>query len=247
MDQTDLYERASGSGEGAEIRAALLTCDRLILDHINANARPGAINIAELSIGIGQTTITLLDGVPLARLTCAEISETRIRNVREKIAQAPDLHGRMPKFIQCNLDTEFNFLASESFDAVIALDIMEHVVDVFGFIDNCFRILKDGGFLYLRTPNVGYLRHRIDLCFGRLPVTASWFGPAGDLDSWRQLHGWDGGHLHMFTLPVLRKLVADAGFSVESCQDPGTRFSNLRSLWPNLLFANPLLICRRAQ
>ena len=46
---------------------------------------------------------------------------------------------------------------------------------------------------------------------------------------------------------LCRKLgVAQATFYlVNDCGDPGTRFASLRTLWPGLLFANPLIVAMR--
>ncbi len=132
-----------------------------------------------------------------------------------------------------------------SYDIVIALDIMEHVFDVFNFLENCNRILKNGGRLFIRVPNIAYVRHRMRLLFGALPITSSWFGTPGEVSAWQERYGWDGGHLHLFTIPILYKLLNGHGFLVEQCCDPGTRFSTMRTIWPTMLYANPLFIAKK--
>jgi SAM-dependent methyltransferase len=191
-------------------------------------------------------TTAILLALPNARLTCAEISRERISRVRAAIGSNPAVTPRLPEFVRCNFDTEFDLLPDAAFDVAIALDIMEHLLDVFGFMANCCRILKAGGRLYLRVPNIAYLRHRLRLLVGRIPVTASWFETPGELTAWRDKHGWDGGHLHLFTIPILRTLLGESGFAIEGCKDPGTRFATLRTIWPGLLFSNPLIVARKA-
>lgn len=44
-------------------------------------------------------------------------------------------------------------LPDEAFTVVYAQDILEHVVDPFGFIEEAWRILKPEGMLYVRMPN----------------------------------------------------------------------------------------------
>lgn len=219
---------------------ALLKRDRFVLNELREFGASRLLDVVEMSVGDGRTTLALtsLDHV---RLTCAEISALRISQLREEIAADPRLSCRMPEFVSCNLDTDFGEFASDAFDAVVALDILEHVFDVFGFVSNCHRILRSGGRLYLRVPNVAYVKHRIALLRGRLPVTASWFGTRGDFRAWRETHGWDGGHLHLFTVPSLTQLLRESGFEILSCSDPGATFGQLRKALPNLLFANPLV------
>lgn len=247
MDQQKLYQQsAAAQGPRRDYSPALVARDRFVLERIREEAtvnRP--LEIAELSVGDGRMTLGILGAFPSARLTCAELSELRIDQLRREIAGEPSLSGRMPEFASCNFDTDFDCFASETFDAVVALDIMEHVFDVFGFVENCRRILKTDGRLFLRVPNIAYVKHRLELLRGRLPATASWFGPRGDLSAWRDKHGWDGGHLHFFTVPVLRRLLQEGGLVIESCDDPGTKWVVLRRLWPNLLFSNPLMVARK--
>ncbi len=244
MDQKLLYQQvAAADGPRRDLSPALIERDRFVIGAIRrSTGAADQLAIAELSVGDGRMTLAMLRALPGARFTCAEIAEARIDKLRREIAADPAMAGRMPHFVSCNLDTDFGVFEADSFDAVVALDIMEHVLDVFGFVANCHRILKPGGRLYLRVPNIGYLKHRLDLLRGRLPVTASWFGPRGELTAWRIQHGWDGGHLHLFTLPMALRLVQESGLSVVSCEDPGTRLASIRVLWPNLLFANPLVI-----
>ena len=245
MDQHELYQLSAASSVSTrDMSPALVARDDFVVRHIskflggNKSSR-----IAELSVGDGRMTLAMLAALPKATLTCAEISASRIDALRDEICRSPSL--RMPEFLVCNLDTDFSEIPNDAFDAVVALDIMEHVLDVFSFISHCQRVLKPGAWLYLRVPNIAYLKHRLNLLRGRMPVTSSWFGLSGDLSAWRHQHGWDGGHLHLFTIPILRQLLREAGLVVESCDDAGASHPRLRKVWPNLLFANPLLIARK--
>jgi SAM-dependent methyltransferase len=183
MDQKILYERlAAGWGGSRDESAALLGRDRFLTDDIRRQLGPSqTVSIAVLSIGDGRTTAAILAGLPCARLTCAELSESRIQRVREAIQANPELVSVMPDFVVCNFDTQFGRLPADTFDVVIALDIMEHVFDIFGFLDHCHRIAKQGALFYLRVPNIAYVRHRLRLLVGRIPVTSSWFGTPNGL------------------------------------------------------------------
>ncbi len=247
MDQQRLYQQAAeAEGLHRDLSVALVARDRFVIKEIGKTfGSVDPLRIAELSVGDGRMTLAILRALPNVRLTCAEIAESRIDKLCREISGDSTISELMPAFVNCNFDVDFELLHDRDFEAVVALDILEHVLDVFGFVANCHRMLMPGGRLYLRVPNIGYIKHRIGLLCGRLPVTSSWFGPNDDFTAWRSHHGWDGGHLHIFTLPILLRLLKESGFSIVSCKDPGARLEGIRLLWPNLLFSNPLVIARK--
>jgi SAM-dependent methyltransferase len=60
------------------------------------------------------------------------------------------------KFIQGNLEDEITKI-EEKFDLIVFNQVIEHLCRPKQFLDNCNRILNDGGLLYFETPNVnGY-------------------------------------------------------------------------------------------
>jgi cyclopropane fatty-acyl-phospholipid synthase-like methyltransferase len=247
MDQIEFYELHAAKVDDAftEPPRALQLRDICIVNRIRrmqqSTGRP--LQVTELSIGDGHLTRRLLASGDI-ELACAEISSRRIERLKRWLSTEPQLTTKNVVFVECNLDTQWSFPANAS-DAVIALDILEHVFDVFGFIANCRKVLRQDGLLLLRVPNVAFIRHRMRLLFGLLPITASWFGPPGELNAWRENYGWDGGHLHLFTIPILRKLLQEQGFMIENCSDAGARLEGVRSLWPNLLYANPLIVAMK--
>jgi len=247
MDQRTMYEAQSDPAKAAcGIDFALKGRDDFVIAHINRFATAKGLmtfNVAELSIGDGRLTKNLLLSNRALSLTCADISSVRGKLVGDMLTSL-NLSERA-KFVECNFDIDFDLMESDSYEVVVALDVMEHVFDVFNFVNHCRRILKEQGILILRVPNVAYIKHRFNLLRGCLPATASWFGKPGDLTEWKNFWGWDGGHLHLFTLPILKDLLQGYGFRVEQCRDAGTRLENVRNLWPNLLYANPVIIATK--
>ena len=78
----------------------------------------------------------------------------------------------------------------------------------------------------MQVPNIAYLKYRIQLFFGKLPVTSSPF-------NWKEI-GWDGGHLHYFTKKTLSKLLEESGFKIVKVSGSGL-FAQFRNWYPSLL------------
>jgi len=69
------------------------------------------------------------------------------------------LHGHVP-FVQLNVEDEWTPLDKE-FDAICAIEIIEHVENPYLFIRKCFRVLKPGGILVITTPNAAHYNKRL--------------------------------------------------------------------------------------
>lgn len=81
-----------------------------------------------------------------------------------------------------------------TYDAVMALDVLEHVVDPGQMLANCCQMLKPGGLILIQTPNTRSLRSRL------------------------QGKGWDmrdpDQHLNLFSEAGLKTLLQMQGFEV---------------------------------
>ena len=71
-----------------------------------------------------------------------------------------------------DLDTEFaaNLAGNEGrFDAVVAIEIIEHLENPFSFVRECAKLLRPGGMLFVTTPNVEAVHSRLIFLYtGRL-------------------------------------------------------------------------------
>ena len=95
-------------------------------------------------------------------------------------------------------------LDTASVDAVIANQVIEHIVDPVRFVTEIHRVLRPGGRCMITTPNIRYIRNIAHLLFsGHGPRTANGVRLEGD---------WDGGHIHYFTHRDLTETCAEVGF-----------------------------------
>ncbi len=70
------------------------------------------------------------------------------------------LRARRSNIVDVRLeDMTRTALPSQSFDAAVSVEVIEHVPDDAAFVAQIARILKPGGFAYLTTPNGDYRRN----------------------------------------------------------------------------------------
>ena len=118
-----------------------------------------------------------------------------------------------------------------AFECVTMLGVLEHVFDPHFAVDEIWRVLVGGGYAILAVPNAASLSNRVRLLAGRALVTS--------LDP-----GWDGGHLHYFTVHSLKQLVTGHGFVLERVAGTGAK-RGMREWWPSLLLGQFLFRCRK--
>jgi len=94
----------------------------------------------------------------------------------------------------------YDDLASEfgTFDAVISLEVVEHLYDPRLYARNVFSLLKPGGFAIISTPYHGYVKNLVMALGGKLDnhFTAL----------------WDGGHIKFWSMKTLAMLFSEVGF-----------------------------------
>jgi len=114
-------------------------------------------------------------------------------------------NGKVDDWEFCETDLNGAFPLGDSIaDAVVANQVIEHIIDPLKFTREIRRVLRPGGRCVITTPNIRYLKSIAHLLFsGYGPRTAG----GNTLDG-----VWDDGHLHYFTHLELRELVAYVGF-----------------------------------
>lgn len=93
--------------------------------------------------------------------------------------------------------------ASSCVDAVLAGEIIEHVVDTDGFLQEIRRVLRPSGTLILTTPNLASFENRLRLLLGMYPI-------------WVDFRAGGEGHVRAYTPRALKRQLAERGYVVRS-------------------------------
>lgn len=84
------------------------------------------------------------------------------------------------------------------FDAVVSLEVVEHLYDPRLYAKNMFDLIRPGGGIVVSTPYHAYWKN--------LALAAS-----GKMDK-HFTALWDGGHIKFFSIATLTALLSEAGF-----------------------------------
>lgn len=92
---------------------------------------------------------------------------------------------------------------ADSFDGAICTEVLEHLFDPLGALEEIRRVLRPGGTVVVTVPNVAHWRYRADLALlGR-------FNPRADSVSASE--PWRDPHIRFFTQATLGQVIARAG------------------------------------
>lgn len=138
----------------ASLKQTNVEITQLILQRTNFHER---VKILDLGAGKGSFSRSL-----------AQALESRALNPRDHL-MAADLskdgfEALEVPFRQANFNQPLPF-ANGEFDLVVSIEVFEHIHNVYGLVDECFRILKPGGALIVSTPNVLHLFSRLKFFF----------------------------------------------------------------------------------
>jgi len=173
---------------------------------------PGAESIADLGSGNGR----LLDNINFVNNKFAfDVSKKAVDMCRQK--------GY--KSVRHNLDqktVDDKFKAK--FDVVTATEVIEHVFDPFMLLRNAHILLKQGGMLYVTTPNFCYYGWLYKYLKGDTPTNIQ-----------------NPSHIRFFSPRTLASLIETQGYVTKSCTSysrSGRRrrfFKHLEKSMPNML------------
>ncbi|HEX4809852.1 MAG TPA: bifunctional glycosyltransferase/class I SAM-dependent methyltransferase [Bryobacteraceae bacterium] len=121
-------------------------------------------------------------------------------------------------------------LHGKTFDRVLLLDVLEHLVRPEPLLEQCRRLLKPDGQLILSVPNIANLTIRLSLLFGQFD-----YSERGILDK---------THVRFFTRKTIRRMLRENGYSIVEEREtvmPVELFFGLAAANPLMRFANNVL------
>jgi ubiquinone/menaquinone biosynthesis C-methylase UbiE len=146
-DELTARESAAGARDAVDRRSAEIAGRkfhrvnrRILAERIRA-VRNGRAHVLELGCGHLDFTLEYL------RPACASVVAT---DVERRFPADTELPDGVAFRLEDALDLGF---PEESFDAVIALEVIEHVADVRAFVAEGLRVLRPGGKFVWTTPN----------------------------------------------------------------------------------------------
>jgi methionine biosynthesis protein MetW len=230
MDYKKIYEVQYGEQKLIVQKKLQFLGLRKILKRWDINAytivhklTPKGKRVLDIGCGNGYMLFRLVD--KYTELYGIDIAPSRLEEAKKTIAEKySDLPNRF-HFCEANLDKGIDF-ENSFFDTIICIATLEHVYDIYLLVKEIYRMLNQGGCVIVQVPNIAYLKYRIKLLLGILPVTSS-------PHNWEDI-GWEGGHIHYFTLKKLCELFESQGLII--IEKTGAGFlTPLRNWWPSLL------------
>lgn len=203
-------------------------------------------SLLEYGCGSGSLLLGLAREERFCQCHGVDISENALRKI-ELSWKTLDESSQAKKKVKVSLpsDDRLPNIPTGSFDVVISVATIEHVLDPYIILDELHRIATPGGVLICSVPNYAYLKHRLQLLFGIQPRT----GTDEPVENWRE-EGWDGMHLHTFTKSSFRTLLEDCGWQPRQWLGCGTRFNSiglgvLRRKFPGLWSGELIVACSK--
>lgn len=186
--------------------------------------------ILDTSAGIGIVAKRIKENYN-CEIICNEISPT-CKKILKKIG-----------LITCSFDIDnentFFPFKDKTFDAIISLATIEHLMNIDHYIKEIKRILVDDGYLYISAPNYSGILYLI-----RLLITGKTFhDPMLENERYEFF-----SHIRYFTFRTLKEFITSFGFKLDTVYLPlpkeSTRYKKLKSKNPikAIIFRNTMRI-----
>lgn len=146
-------------------------------------------SIADIGCGTGYGTQLLSE---MGQVVGLDVSENAIGYAKATYSSGEYILG----------DASAAPFKDASFDAVTAFEVIEHLPEPEKLLEECHRILKRGGTLFLSSPNPAHIGNILRKVLLRIPIP-----PKVDMDN--------KYHLREFSYPESLSLISSHGFELE--------------------------------
>ena len=164
-----------------------------------------------IDVGCGGAEITL----QLKNALGCEVKAVELIAQNVAIAKSKGIDAR-----QVDLNKGKLPFGENSFEAVFAGEVLEHVIDSDGLLLEMKRVLKKNGVLILTVPNIASWYNRVLMLFGFLPH----YVESGSKKSYGTPFGLINGHVKAFTKKSVVEMLEANGFAIEKIL--GSGYSN---------------------
>lgn len=186
---------------------------------------PGGKFLVDIGCGDGQFVFRAMS--KYKNCVGTDIAGTRLTKAKKKVSQLSKKNRKRISFISSDADSKLPF-RTNSVTTITMIASLEHFFDPYQIFTEIKRILEKGGTVIFQVPNLSFFPRRIAVALGFLPVTSE------------DESGWDGGHLHYFTVGSLEQFLLHFGFKVNVVTCSGV-FAFLRRWYVSLLGADIII------
>ncbi len=170
-------------------------------------------------LGCSSTAALLYHQAGVIELDAFDVSKTHGDNLIQDISL--DTSGRPYNELEWQVDGGHCPLPDNSYDLIVAGEIVEHLFDTDGFARELYRILKPGGTLIISTPNLASWYNRLRLLRGKVPRSFPGVSASLKYDTYI-----DTAHIRVNIMSEWCYYLAYYGFKIEQTY-PGTYFHAL--------------------
>jgi len=182
--------------------------------------------VSVLEIGCGDGKFLFENKNHWKNIVGVDVIATQLLKAKQRHYDCPT------RFIEKDFGRESMSFGDSCFDICVSIATLQYIYDMDFLFSEIHRVLKKDGLWIFEVPNIVVFWRRWQFLFGRLPKTSNY------------INAWDAGTIHYFTCRDLQEFCIRKGFIVESVKTSGI-MSSWRSLWPDMLGADLVFICRK--
>jgi SAM-dependent methyltransferase len=114
-----------------------------------------------IEYGAGMGTVAVRLSALADRITLVEPAPNLIKSLHLRFSAASNV-----EIVQNTLEVHASTVANDSVDAIVLVNVLEHIEDDQSAINQLFRIVKPGGYLLIFVPALQALMSRLDVMHG---------------------------------------------------------------------------------